>query len=91
MAWKRVPTPSNEGLSELRADYRGKVRLLVDENAGPEVAEFLTGGGYNAKYVGAFGLCGHPDEDVFALAWTEKRVLVTLRAERMGGLVLLRP
>ena len=77
MPWKRISTPSDKDLRELRVAYRGKVRLLVDENAGPEVAEFLRGGGFNVKYVGEFGLCGHPDEDVFAVAWREKRVLVT--------------
>jgi hypothetical protein len=43
MAWRRIPTPSDEALRELRAAYRGKARLLVDENAGPEVADFLRG------------------------------------------------
>jgi predicted nuclease of predicted toxin-antitoxin system len=77
MAWKLVPTPSDKDLRELRREYRGKVRFLVDENAGPEVAEFLRSSGFNVKYVDEVGLCGHSDEDVFAFAWKEKRLIVT--------------
>lgn len=49
----------------------------MDENAGKEVADFLRGNGFNVKYVADFGLEGRPDEDVFATAWREERVIVT--------------
>jgi hypothetical protein len=77
MPWRSLPTPSESELRELKSEFRGRVRLLVDENAGPEVTSFLKDGGFNVKYVDDFGLCGRSDEDVFAVAWKEGRVIVT--------------
>lgn len=76
MPWKPLPKVTPEALADLREQHRGEVRLLVDENAGPEVAEFLSDA-FNVKYVAELKLQGRPDEDVFAAAWREKRVIVT--------------
>jgi predicted nuclease of predicted toxin-antitoxin system len=76
MPWKPIYTPTDDEVSEFKKQYSGKARILVDENAGPEVARFLEGS-FNAKYVGDLGLVGKSDEEVFAAAWREKRVIVT--------------
>ena len=76
MAWKPIYTPTDNEVAEFKKQHGGKVRILVDENAGQEVARFLEGS-FNTKYVGDLGLCGKSDEEVFAAAWSEKRVIVT--------------
>lgn len=80
MVWLPLPEIQDYELDDyrqFRAEYSGKVRFLVDENMGDDVAEFLRGGGFNAKFIGDYGMCGHPDENVFNLAWKERRVIVT--------------
>lgn len=80
MPWKPIYTPSDDEISEFRDQYEGKARMLVDENAGPGVARFLQES-FNTKYVGEVGLAGKSDEDVFAYAWREKRIIVTHDAD----------
>ncbi len=77
MPWKPLALPTDDETRELRDLYRGKLRMLVDENAGPGIADFLRGGGFNVAFAGELGLLGRSDEDVFAMAWKEKRVIVT--------------
>jgi predicted nuclease of predicted toxin-antitoxin system len=77
------------------------VRFLVDESMGEGVAKILRHEGYNAKYVSDVGLTGRSDEDVFATAWSEDRVLVThdpdflddrlFPPHRNPGVLLIRP
>jgi len=81
--------------------YRGKARFLVDENTGIEVATMLQRYGYNAQFVADLGLLGRSDEDVFAAAWKDRRVVITHDADfldnnrfpphRNPGVVLVRP
>jgi predicted nuclease of predicted toxin-antitoxin system len=77
MPWVPLPTPTSAEMRDLEKTYSGKVRFLVDENAGPDVAAFLRDGGYNTLYVAEAGLRGHPDENVFAAAWRDQRVIIT--------------
>ena len=68
---------------------------------GEEVAEILQSNGYNARYVAKVGVIGRSDEDVFAVAWRDKRILVThdpdfldgnrFPPHRNPGVVLIRP
>lgn len=88
-------------MREFSAEYRGKARFLVDESVGIGVAEFLRENGFNTKYVGDIGLLGRSDEDVFAAAWRDDRVVVThdldflddrrFPPHRNPGLILVRP
>jgi predicted nuclease of predicted toxin-antitoxin system len=55
----------------------GKTKILVDENLGTEVAEILRGQRLNAVFAGDIGLVGRSDEELFAYAWREKRMLWT--------------
>ncbi|HKM84981.1 MAG TPA: DUF5615 family PIN-like protein [Terriglobales bacterium] len=101
MPWKELDEPTDDDRRELDRQYRGKVQFLVDENAGIEVAKILQGSGYNAKFVADLGLRGRSDEDVFAAAWKDRRVIVTHDADfldnnrfpphRNPGVVLVRP
>lgn len=77
MTWKKIPQPTAAEIRELRREYSGKARFLVDESAGDEVAKALQMLRYNTKYVGDLGLLGRSDEDVFAAAWKDNRVVVT--------------
>src|ERR1035437_10503749 len=77
MPWKELDEPTDEDARQLRQEFPGKARFLVDENAGPEVAKFLLGLGYNSKFTSEMGLSGRSDEEVFAVAWRDNRVIVS--------------
>jgi predicted nuclease of predicted toxin-antitoxin system len=72
MAWQKLANPT-----EIDAEFRKKSRILIDESLGIEVAVYLREKGYNALFVGEVGLAGRSDEDVFAFAWRERRMLWT--------------
>jgi predicted nuclease of predicted toxin-antitoxin system len=72
MPWRRLEDPT-----ETASELKKKTRFLIDESLEKDVATFLEQKGYNAKFVGEVGLTGHRDEDVFAFAWREKRLLLT--------------
>src|SRR3990172_101090 len=77
MAWRRVPeTPAAE-VEAFVSQFRKRARFLVDESLGAEVAEVLRDQGWNARYVTELGLEGHSDEDVFARAWADDRIILT--------------
>ncbi len=71
-----METPKDE-VDAFVAPFRRKVRFLVDESLGVEVAKTLRDLGWNVEFVGEIGLAGHSDEDVFARAWAENRILLT--------------
>lgn len=73
MAWQRLKVPRSE-----LPEWKRKTRFLVDENLDAEAAAYLRTKGFNAVSVEEVGLKGHSDEDVFAFAWQEKRILLTL-------------
>jgi len=52
-------------------------RFLVDENLGPELAPTLRNLGYNTTDTYTLKLDGRSDEDIFAAAWRERRILLT--------------
>lgn len=72
MAWQNLPNPT-----QVDPEFRKKSRILVDESLGIEVAVYLRERGYNAVFVSEVGLSGRSDEDVFAHAWRDKRMLWT--------------
>jgi predicted nuclease of predicted toxin-antitoxin system len=74
MAWRPLDNPDG---SEIGAGFKKKTRFLIDESLGGEVARYLSEKGFNAEFVGDVGLSGHSDEDIFAYAWREKRMLWT--------------
>ena len=77
MPWEAAPDITNEEYQSLVREFRNKSRFLVDENLGVEVARALRDLGWNTKYVGDLDLVGHSDEDVFARAWSDERIILT--------------
>jgi predicted nuclease of predicted toxin-antitoxin system len=72
MAWHKLTNPT-----EVEAEFRKKSRILIDESLGIEVAVYLREKGYNALFVGEVGLAGRSDDDVFAFAWRNRRMVWT--------------
>jgi predicted nuclease of predicted toxin-antitoxin system len=73
MPWRPLDSPS-----QLGSEFRRKTRFLVDEDVGIEVAQYLRSRRhYNTTFVGGVGLAGRDDTDLYAYAWSEKRVLLT--------------
>ncbi|MBI2555887.1 MAG: DUF5615 family PIN-like protein [Planctomycetes bacterium] len=77
MAWHLVSEIPQDEVEEFVKKFRKKSRFLVDERLGANVAKVLCDEGWNAKYVGKLGLKGHSDEDVFARAWSDDRIILT--------------
>jgi len=77
MSWRRVPDAPAREVEAFVKDFRRKARFLVDESLGASVAEVLRGQGWNARYVRESSLEGRSDEEVFARAWAEDRILLT--------------
>ncbi|MGH9423565.1 MAG: DUF5615 family PIN-like protein [Thermoanaerobaculia bacterium] len=53
------------------------MRILLDENLPAELAEMLRAVGHDVEDVPTAGLAGHPDPDVWALAQSAGRLLIT--------------
>ena len=76
MAWKRLPGGTKAQEAEFNS-FRKKARFLVDESLGEGVVRVLRDLGWNTVFGPDVGLARHSDEDVFAYAWREQRVLLT--------------
>src|SRR5215831_10740857 len=76
MPWQPIDISNQEAIEFLK-DFPKASHFLVDENLGPELAPTLRNLGYNATDVFALKLNGRSDEDVFAAAWSERRILLT--------------
>jgi predicted nuclease of predicted toxin-antitoxin system len=77
MPWEKLPDPSNEDKSRMKAQFGRKAPFLVDENLEGTTTEVLRTLGWNTKGVSELKLVGHSDEDVLATAWREDRMLIT--------------
>jgi predicted nuclease of predicted toxin-antitoxin system len=53
------------------------VRFLIDNAVSPIVAERLRQSGYDAIHVRDYGIAASPDEEIFARAADERRILVS--------------
>ena len=78
MPWRLLTGPkTKEGERDLNRLTRRRSKFLVDESLGPGVAGVLRHLRYNTKFGPEVGLGGKSDQDVYAYAWREKRLLLT--------------
>jgi predicted nuclease of predicted toxin-antitoxin system len=78
MGWKRIDQDiSDEMFKAFERDFKGKARFLVDESLGVEASHVIRASGWNVLYVDEAGLGGKSDEDVYAFAWREDRIILT--------------
>ncbi len=78
MPWRTLPEPPNDADTAAFIKHNTKkARLLVDESLGVNVTEVLREAGWNVKDSSEVGLTGHSDEDVFAFAYRDDRILLT--------------
>jgi hypothetical protein len=77
MPWKPISEPTDAEVREIVQENRGKAKFLVDENLGAEVTQLLRDAGWNAIDVFELNLEGHPDENIFAAARKQDRILLT--------------
>ena len=77
MPWVNLEKPIDAEIKAIIRENRGKPKFLVDESLGKEVTELLRRSGWNATDVFELGINGQPDENVFAAARKNDRVLLT--------------
>ena len=77
MPWVKLGKPNDAETKAIMQENRGKPRFLVDESLGSEVTTLLKRSGWNATDVFELGINGQPDENVFAAARREDRILLT--------------
>ena len=83
MPWERHPTLTKADIAATRRDLK-KTSFLVDESVDLAVAVAFRLAGFKAVHVSEIGLDGHSDEDVFARAWREDRVILTHDADSLN-------
>jgi Domain of unknown function (DUF5615) len=76
MSWRAITANTSDDNSGARRNEK-RARLLVDESLGIAVTEVIREVGWNVVDVSEVGLTGHPDENVFAYALREDRILLT--------------
>jgi Domain of unknown function (DUF5615) len=76
MPWRELSLNSPEDQSAARKTEK-KARPLVDESLGVAVTELIRSHGWNVLDASEAGLTGHPDENVFAYALKQDRILLT--------------
>jgi predicted nuclease of predicted toxin-antitoxin system len=81
MPWTKVDLPAQEEIDAFVTRFQKKARFLVDESVGREAAKVIRSLGWNVKYVEDVSLQGRADEDVFAFAWKDDRILLTHDAD----------
>jgi predicted nuclease of predicted toxin-antitoxin system len=77
MAWRLADELNEDEFRDFKASYRKKSRFLVDESLGPEAARVLRDLGWNVVFVADVGLNSRDDQDVYAYAWREDRIILT--------------
>ena len=75
VAMRRVTTFNQ--VSGFQRQFASKARFLIDESVGMEAARLIRDRGWNVCYVDDVGLSERSDEEVFAFAWKEQRILLT--------------
>ena len=74
--WQRLPRPKKSDIVAARRDLK-QTRFLADESVEVAVAVLLRRQGFNVVHTSEARMRGHPDENSFAYAAREDRVLLT--------------
>lgn len=77
MSWKPNKEPSESEIRDIVREHRGKSKFLVDESLGAGVTELLRDDGWNVTDVFELNMAGQPDENIFAEARRQDRILLT--------------
>ena len=77
MPWNDLQVPSGPDVDAFVKENTKKARFFVDECLGKGVTELLRNAGWNVDDVWEAGLCGQPDENLFAFAQKQDRILLT--------------
>jgi Domain of unknown function (DUF5615) len=72
----RRVTIFNQG-SDFQMKFESKARFLIDGSVGMEAARLIRDRGWNVYHVDDVGLSERSDEEIFAFAWKEQRILLT--------------
>lgn len=78
--WKKIPTLTKDQARATDLLLRRRARWLVDENIA-KLAGVLTDLGWNAVSAHDMRVSRHADENLFALGWKEKRMIITNDAD----------
>ena len=76
MPWKRLDA-TEEDARWFRANAPRTIRYLLDENMDPDLGDYLRGRGHNVLTAEAAGLLKRGDDEVYAYARKEDRVILT--------------
>jgi hypothetical protein len=77
MSWIPIEEISKAEKDAFDRSFAKKARFVVDESLGIGVAKVLRDLRWNVTFVGEVGLSGHSDEDIYAYAGRENRILLT--------------
>ena len=77
MPWLKLGRPDRKDIKAIIRENKGRPKFLVDESLGAEVTRLLRKSGWNATDVFELGINGQPDENVFAKAKSQDRILLT--------------
>ena len=77
MPWKPLRPPTAKELAKEKRGRGKKARFLIDKNVDREVADALRRLRWNVHHAEESELGTHEDEDIYAFARSERRVLLT--------------
>jgi len=76
LGWQAIEIGEEE-IRDLERAFAAKSKFLADESVGQETIEVLREAGLNVKGILEIALAGRGDEDIYALAHKEDRILLS--------------
>jgi predicted nuclease of predicted toxin-antitoxin system len=75
--WEPYREITDDEIRDFERQSSKKARFLIDQCLGVEAARVFTRFGWNALFAGDAHLTDHSDEDIFAYAWRDDRIILT--------------